>query len=99
MDAGRYYPHHNVYWITSGGWDLRLLQALLRSRCVLDQIRALSVQMRGGSVRYQAQVLRKLRMPSAQSIAEPLQLELVRAASRDDLFRLDELASQAFSVS
>ena len=96
VDAGRYYPHHNVYWITSRGWDLRLLQALLRSRCVLDQIRALSVQMRGGAVRYQAQVLRKLRMPSVQSIAESLRLELVRAASSDDLSVLDELADQAF---
>ena len=60
-DSGRTYPHHNVYWITSDTWDLRALQAILQSDLVTDQLRALSVAMRGGSLRYQAQSLRRLR--------------------------------------
>jgi hypothetical protein len=62
-DSGRTYPHHNVYWITSDTWDLRALQAILQSDLVTDQLRALSVAMRGGSLRYQAQSLRRLRVP------------------------------------
>ena len=62
-DSGRTYPHHNVYWITSATWDLRALQTILQSDLVTDQLRALSVAMRGGSLRYQAQSLRRLRVP------------------------------------
>ncbi len=96
MDSGRYYPHHNVYWVTSQGWNLRVLQALLRSRCVLEQVRALSVQMRGGSIRYQAQVLRKLRLPSAESISDSLRYKLEQSADTDDLVALDLLTDEAF---
>ena len=56
-------PHHNVYWITSTTWDLRKLQALLQSDMVTDQLRAHSMAMRGGSLRYQAQNLRRVRIP------------------------------------
>lgn len=62
-DEGRYYPHHNVYWITSRGWDLRVLQRILCSSFTTEQVRAHSVAMRGGSLRYQAQNLRKIRVP------------------------------------
>ncbi len=47
LDGGEFYPHHNLYWISSPSWDLRALQALLRSSFVLNQVRAYSVQMRG----------------------------------------------------
>jgi hypothetical protein len=62
-DEGAYYPHHNVYWITSTTWDLRALQTILQSDFVTDQLRALSVSMRGGSLRYQARNLRRVRVP------------------------------------
>src|SRR5690606_34416634 len=31
LDEGKTYPHHNIYWITSREWDLRVLGALLMS--------------------------------------------------------------------
>jgi len=31
FDKGEYYPHHNLYFVTSATWDLRALQAVLRS--------------------------------------------------------------------
>lgn len=98
LDSGRFYPHHNVYWITSQGWDLRVLQALLRSRMILDQIRAFSVQMNGGSVRYQAQVLRQLRLPTAAGIPSGLGRELAEAAGSPDQEQIDRLAEVAFDL-
>ncbi len=98
FDAGKYYPHHNVYWVTSQGWDLRVLQALLRSTIVLAQIRAISVQMRGGSVRYQAQVLRQLRLPAAATIPADIARQLAIAASQSDQATLDKLASAAYGL-
>jgi adenine-specific DNA-methyltransferase len=97
-DAGRFYPHHNVYWITSRGWNLRALQALLRSTLVLEQIRAYSVQMRGGSLRYQAQVLRKLRLPHAASLSRELSHDLAAHAGSSDQSALDHLAHAAFQL-
>jgi methylase of polypeptide subunit release factors len=96
FDAGNYYPHHNVYWITSAGWNLRVLQALLRSAVVFEQVQAHSVQMRGGSVRYQAQVLRKLRLPAAAGLTSELAVLLENAASSGDQALLDGLALRAF---
>jgi hypothetical protein len=98
FDAGAYYPHHNVYWITSAGWNLPALQALLRSTLVLEQIRAHSVQMRGGSLRYQAQVLRKLRIPAATSLSGGLVERLSANAGSSDQKLLDALAGEAFAL-
>jgi|CXWL01.1.fsa_nt_gi SAM-dependent methyltransferase len=96
-DEGKYYPHHNVYWITSVGWDLRALQAILRSTFVYNQIRAVSVQMRGGAVRYQAQVLRKLRIPLAASLPAELVIRLVAVARSSNQAEIDAVAAEAFN--
>lgn len=97
-DPGQYYPHHNVYWITSSGWSLRALQALLRSKLVLEQVRAHSVQMRGGALRYQAQVLRKVRVPTYTSLTRELVLRLENAAGLENQSVLDELGDEAFAL-
>jgi len=96
-DAGDYYPHHNVYWITSAGWNLRALQALLRSQIVLEQIRAYSVQMRGGSIRYQAQVLRQVRVPSADRLPGDLLRRLAAIAISENQSEIDAVAVEAFA--
>ena len=98
FDDGKYYPHHNVYWVTSDGWDLRVLQALLRSQIVLDQIRAFSVQMRGGSVRYQAQVLRKLRLPMSTEIPTEIRTKLAAVSGESDPKAFEELAAAAYGL-
>lgn len=98
FDEGQCYPHHNLYWITSDGWNLRALQALLRSSFVLRQVRAFSVQMRGGSVRYQAQTLRKLRVPAFTSLTDGCVKELVRVATSTDQREIDEAASTAYGL-
>lgn len=97
-DDGKFYPHHNVYWITSTGWDLRALQALLRSSIVLEQIRAHSVQMRGGALRYQAQVLRKVRLPEFTGLPDGLVANLAAVAGSADQTQIDALAEEAFAL-
>ena len=69
-ERGEYYPHHNVYWITSRSWNLRALCVIMRSSFVTEQLRRLSMQMRGGSIRYQAQNLRKVHIPAWESLAK-----------------------------
>ena len=97
-DEGEYYPHHNVYWITSDTWDLRALQAVLRSSMVLMQVRAHSVQMRGGSLRYQTQTLRKLRVPEFKSL-DAIQLDALRSVCSDsDPRKIDDLVEGIFRL-
>jgi hypothetical protein len=99
VDNGEYYPHHNVYWITSDAWDLRALQALLRSTQVLLQVRAFSVQMRGGSIRYQAQTLRRLRIPALSSLSASVIDELISVAGRSSQEAIDVASARAFGLS
>ena len=96
-DPGEYYPHHNVYWITSDTWDLRALQAILRSSQVTGQIRAHSVEMRGGSIRYQAQNLRQVRIPQLSAINDVLLHELSQVAVSTDQRLVDDVVGRAFS--
>lgn len=98
LDEGKYYPHHNVYWITSSAWDLRALKTLLRSSLVRVQVGAYSVQMRGGSLRYQAQTLRRIRVPCLSSLTPTLLEHLINAAASQDQRLVDELATQAYAI-
>jgi len=95
-DRGEYYPHHNIYWITSDSWPLLALKTLLRSSMVYQQVRAYSVQMRGGSLRFQAQTLRKLRLPAVNTLRDELLSRLEDAANSPDQHELDALAHEAF---
>jgi hypothetical protein len=95
-DQGSFYPHHNLYWVTSETWNLPVLKALLRSSPVLDQVRAHSVQMRGGSVRWQAQTLRKLLIPPVESLSDRILSDLSEVADSKHQGEIDEAAFRAF---
>jgi adenine-specific DNA-methyltransferase len=98
FDAGEYYPHHNVYWITSDSWPLLALKALLRSALVSKQVASYSVQMRGGSVRYQAQTLRRIRIPRLDSLGDTQLAALEQVATSDDQEGIDAVVEAAFGV-
>lgn len=98
VDDGRFYPHHNLYWITSEGWDLGVLKALLRSSPVLSQVKAYSVQMRGGSVRWQAQTLRRIRLPAMDLLSDAVMIRLREVAGSSDQEEIDQAAEPAFGI-
>ena len=62
-EPGHFYSHHNLYYIVSGEWDLRALQAVLLSSITNLFIASYSTYMRGGYLRFQAQYLSRLRLP------------------------------------
>ena len=80
-DSGRLYPHHNLYYITSDVWDLRALQALLRSGMARLFVDAYAVKIGGGYLRFQAQYLRRIRIPAWASIDRPVREELANAGA------------------
>jgi adenine-specific DNA-methyltransferase len=84
LDEGRTYPHHNLYWVTSERWDLRVLGGLLLSDVANLFIEAYSVRMRGGFLRFQAQYLRRIRLPRLVDVGPSAQAALAAAfAARD----------------
>jgi hypothetical protein len=78
-DAGTLYPHHNLYFITSVSWNLRALQALLRTGIAQMFVSAYSVKIGGGYLRFQAQNLKRIRVPFWDSITDADQAEMIRA--------------------
>lgn len=69
-DEGHFYPHHNLYYITSEEWDLRALQKVLKSGIARLFISLYSTQMRGGYLRFQAQYIRRIRIPKWNDVPE-----------------------------
>lgn len=83
-EDGRLYPHHNLYFITSETWDLRALQAVLQSGIARLFVSTYSTKMRGGYLRFQAQYLRRIRVPRWSDVPLAVRSELVDAAKRGD---------------
>lgn len=84
-EDGRLYPHHNLYYITSERWDLRALQAILLSGIAKLFVSTYSTKMRGGYLRFQAQYLRRIRVPDWNSVPVEMRLALSEAAKAHDL--------------
>lgn len=80
FEPGKLYPHHNLYYVTSEQWDLRALQAVLLSKVSRLFIATYSTKMRGGYLRFQAQYLRRIRLPHWREVPEDLRKALADAA-------------------
>lgn len=90
IDRGEFYPHHNLYWITSDEWGLEELQAVLRSTLARFFVATYCVKMANGFLRFQAQYLRRIRIP-AWSTVSPIHRQALRAA----VAQLDQAAIDA----
>ena len=84
LDEGEYYPHHNLYWIheDKSDWDLEVLGGLLLSDIAELFISTYCVRMRGGTLRFQAQYLRRIRVPHFETI-DTDDRELLRTAFKE----------------
>lgn len=98
FDAGRYHPHHNLYFVTSKAWDLEVLGGLLSSKVALFFVWSYAVKMRGGYLRFQAQYLRRIRVPRPEALPQKLQREVREAFRRRDFAALDALALRAYGL-
>jgi Eco57I restriction-modification methylase/TaqI-like C-terminal specificity domain len=88
-DEGLYYPHHNLYVVTSEIWDLRALQAILRSSVALMFVAAYCVRMSGGFLRFQAQYLRRIRCPNWGDLGPADIASLIEVAREPDQDAVD----------
>jgi len=93
------YPHHNLYFITSETWDLHALQAVLRSGIARLFVAAYSTKMRGGYLRFQAQYLRRIRVPHWSKVPAHLRTALIDAGQRGDATAANQAVRSLYVLS
>ncbi|WP_448071993.1 Eco57I restriction-modification methylase domain-containing protein [Georgenia yuyongxinii] len=98
LEPGGLYPHHNLYYIVSTGWDLEVLGGLLLSRIAEAFVDAYGVKMRGGTLRFQAQYLRMIRVPAPESIDGDVADQLRRAFRTRDRNAATRAAEAAYGL-
>ncbi len=98
LDRGETYPHHNLYFIESATWDLEVLGGLLLSAIGQFFVASYGVRMRGGYWRFQAQYLRRIRVPDPKTISKLHATELVEAFRQRDRKRATLTALELYGI-
>lgn len=97
-EHGELYPHHNLYYVTSEDWQLRALQAVLMSEVTKLFISSYSTQMHGGFLRFQAQYLRRIRLPHWSDVSLDLRKRLMAAGESRDLDACNEATFELYGL-
>lgn len=84
-EDGNLYPHHNLYFVTSDEWDPKALQTVLRSGIAKLFVSVYSTRMRGGYLRFQAQYLRRIRLPRWNDVSEAVRQALIEASDSGNI--------------
>jgi len=98
LEPGGLYPHHNLYYVVSDKWDLQVLGGLLLSKVAEAFVSAYCVKMRGGTLRFQAQYLRRIRLPEPDTISAVDQAGLADAFARRDAAAATEIALRLYGI-
>lgn len=98
LDRGQTYPHHNLYYLVSDGWDLEVLGGLLLSRVAQLFIEAYCVKMRGGTLRFQAQYLRRIHVPDPLLMSKDVASKLREAFRSRDVGKATSAAIEAYDI-
>ncbi|GAA5139137.1 Eco57I restriction-modification methylase domain-containing protein [Pseudonocardia adelaidensis] len=98
-DPGGTYPHHNLYFIVSDTWDLKVLGGLLLSKVAEMTVGAYCVKMRGGTLRFQAQYLRRIRVPRPEDVSAKDADALAAAFEKRDTAAATEVAIRVYGLS
>lgn len=98
LESGGHYPHHNLYYVVSDTWDMEVLGGLLLSRIAQAFIEAYCVRMRGGTLRFQAQYLKRIRVPSPESLGAKTENALRSAFRSRDVGAATRAAGCAYGL-
>jgi adenine-specific DNA-methyltransferase len=92
------YPHHNLYFVVSDQWDMEVLGGLMLSRVAQAFIEAYCVRMRGNTLRFQSQYLKKIRVPNPDDIAADTREALKHAFRARDVDAATAAALTAYKL-
>jgi hypothetical protein len=92
IDEGNYYPHHNIYYITSPSIDeLKILASILMSNFIKNQLSQIGIRMNGGLPRFQTQTLKKLCIPNISKFNNSSKLNLIEAYNKKELKIINDI--------
>ena len=97
-DEGRYYANNSLYFIVSSEWDLHALRAVL---LVVGPIfiEAYSTKVAGGHFRFQAQHLRRIRIPYWRDLSAPQRKKLCSLGKSFNYEKALTLVSELYFLS
>lgn len=92
IDSGEFYPHHNLYYITGQTVDrLKILASILMSNFIREQLSQIGIRMNGGFPRFQAQILKKLRIPNIEYLTSEEKAALIESYDNLDLLIINKI--------
>lgn len=97
-EPGELYPQHNLYYVISDDWDLKALQTVLQAGIARLFVSAYSTRMRGGYLRFQAQYLRRIRIPHWRDVPENIKQMLWEASQKGDMAITNFAVSQLYGL-
>jgi len=98
FDEGHFYPHHNLYYVVSDRWELPALGTILRSSLAVMFISSYCVRMSGGFLRFQAQYLRRIRVPRWEDLSEAQRQALRDASTSLEMDVIDAAVATAYRL-
>ena len=98
-EDGGLYPHHNLYFITSDEWNLKALRGVLLSGVAGLFVSIYSTRMRSGYLRFQAQYLRRIRLPRWQNVSDEIKRVLIDSAEKKDADACREATFELYRLS
>jgi hypothetical protein len=98
-EEGKLYPHHNLYYVTSDEWDIHALQTVMRSGIARLFVSLYSTKMRGGYLRFQAQYIRRIRLPKWENVNNAMRERLLRVSQTHDRHELNEIVASLYGIS
>jgi methylase of polypeptide subunit release factors len=97
-DQGQYHPNNSIYYICSSTWNLHALRVVLLSDITKMFISIYSTKIAHGYLRFQAQHLRKLRVPQWNSIDPTLRQEMIDAGKLNDTANFTKLTCKMYKL-
>jgi len=98
LETGGLYPHHNLFWVASDAWDLRVLGGLLLSDFGTLFVETYSPRMAGGALRVTSQYLKRIRVPEPRSFPSAVAGRLAAAFDARDVAEATGAAAAAYGV-
>lgn len=98
-EGGGLYPHHNLYFVTSDEWNLKALQGVLLSGAAGFFVSIYSTRMRSGYLRFQAQYLRRIRLPRWRDVPDGIKRILIDSTEKKDAAARREATFELYGLS
>ncbi len=98
LDEGTVYPHHNLYYMVTDTWPVEALGGLLLSDVAQFFIDSYAVRMAGGFFRFQAQYLRRIRVPRLADVSDKDLAALSAAFASRDVLAANRTAFQLYGI-